>query len=181
MLAAVLRDSVGVPIDGREPAWRSSDPRVATVTGGTVTGVGVGTAEITATSERASATVVITVLPAGVARVAPRVTRPGLEAGEQASGTAVALDALGDEIVAGSARWSIGDAAIATVLADAVGSGPSRATVAGVAAGTTTLEATIDGVTASIEVEVRSPHAGHARIGASGGGISDGVSAGVRP
>ena len=180
-LAAVMRDSTGAPIVDREPAWRSSDPRVATVAAGAVTGVGVGTAEITATSERAAATVVVTVLPGGVVRVAPSVTRIRLVAGERASVSVAALDALGDEIVGGVVRWSVGDAGVARVVTDAVGAAPSTVTVAGVSAGTTTLQASIDGVTATIEVEVRRLHAGHDRVGTIVDGLSDSVLKTVQP
>jgi hypothetical protein len=178
-LAAVMLDSAGAPIDGREPAWRSSDERVATVKAGTVTGVGVGTAEITATSERASGTAVITVLPGGVARVVPSVTRLRLEAGEEASVSAAAFDALGEEIIGESVRWSIGDAGIARVPDAAAGS--AKVTVVGVAAGTTTLEATIDGVSAAIEVEVRRPHEGHDQVGTIVDDLSATVPVDARP
>lgn len=180
-LAAVLRDSTGAQIVDREPAWRSSDPEVATVRSGTVTGVGVGTAEITATSERAAATVVVTVLPGGVVRVVPSVTRLRLVVGERASVSAAALDALGDEIVGAIVQWSLGDAGVARVETEAVGAAPSSATIAGVSAGTTTLQATIDGVTATIEVEVRRLHADHDRVGTIVDGLSDTVPATVQP
>lgn len=160
-LTAVMRDSAGQTIVGRQPTWRSSDPRVATVSAGQVTGVGVGTAEITAMSERAAATAVITVLPGGIARVVPSVTELRLEPGEQASISVTALDALGEEIVVDSVQWRIGDTRIASVLPDAEGSAPSTATVSAASIGSTTLEATIGGVTTTIDVIVRRLHAGH--------------------
>jgi hypothetical protein len=139
----------------------------------------VGTAEITATSERASGTAVITVLPGGVARVVPSVTRLRLEAGEEASVSAAAFDALGEEIIGESVRWSIGDAGIARVPDAAAGS--AKVTVVGVAAGTTTLEATIDGVSAAIEVEVRRPHEGHDQVGTIVDDLSATVPVDARP
>ena len=53
--------------------------------------------------------------------------------------------------------------------------------VVGVSAGTTTLQATIDGVTATIEVEVRRLHADHDRVGTIVDGLSDTVPATVQP
>lgn len=62
-IAAVTLDATGNTLTGRTVAWTSSNAAVTTVsTGGVVSGVAVGTAVITATSEgrSASATVVVT-------------------------------------------------------------------------------------------------------------------------
>ncbi|HSB64126.1 MAG TPA: Ig-like domain-containing protein [Thermoanaerobaculia bacterium] len=45
-ITATIRDSTGVLIEDAALAWTSSDPRTATVSNGTVTGVGRGTARI---------------------------------------------------------------------------------------------------------------------------------------
>src|SRR5436190_2159786 len=69
--AAITRDAFGNPLGGRTVTWSSSNPAVATVNGaGQATGVAVGAATITATSEGKSGTAAITVsatapLPAG--------------------------------------------------------------------------------------------------------------------
>ena len=166
-LAAVARDSTGAALIDREPVWRSANPSVATVSRGKVTGVGVGTTEITATSERAAATAVVTVLPAGAARVVPSIERLVLGAGDEASVSAVVLDALDGELAGSSLRWSVGDAGVASVSARAPGG--STASVVAVAPGTTTLVATIDGVSATIEVEVRRALAVRVEIAPRGG------------
>jgi len=65
-LTATMRDASGNILTGRTVTWSSSAPLLATVVGsGLVTGVAVGTASITATSEgqSGSAAVTITVLP----------------------------------------------------------------------------------------------------------------------
>jgi hypothetical protein len=49
LLSATLRDSRRLVVTGRVPVWTSSDPRVARVDDGVVTGVSEGTATITAT------------------------------------------------------------------------------------------------------------------------------------
>jgi uncharacterized protein YjdB len=146
-LAAVLRDSAGAPIAGREPTWRSSDLRVATVAGGKVTGVGVGTAEITATSERASAAAVVTVLPGGVARVTIAPRTASLRIGEAITLTATASDALGNLVPTAQITWR----ALAPVVASVDASGQVRA----LSTGHTQLVASVDGVSDSILVDVR--------------------------
>jgi uncharacterized protein YjdB len=61
-LETVVRDSVGTQIVGRQIAWSTSAPTVATVSAnGTVSGVSPGTATITATIEGKSATAAIEV------------------------------------------------------------------------------------------------------------------------
>ena len=146
-LAAVLRDSAGALIAGREPTWRSSDLRVATVAGGKVTGVGVGTAEISATSERASAATVVTVLPGGVARVTIAPRTASLRIGETITLTATASDALGNLVPSARITWR----ALASVVASVDASGQVRA----LSTGHTQLVASVDGVSDSILVDVR--------------------------
>ena len=63
-LTTLSRDKVGSSLTGRSVAWATSQPTVATVSGtGTVSGVGVGSATITATVEGTVGTAVVTVSP----------------------------------------------------------------------------------------------------------------------
>jgi hypothetical protein len=66
-LTATPKDAAGTPLSGRVVTWASNAPAVATVNGsGLVTGVAVGTATITATSEIKSGSATVTVVqPAG--------------------------------------------------------------------------------------------------------------------
>ena len=146
-LAAVLRDSAGAPIAGRQPTWRSSDLRVASVDAGRVTGIGVGTAEITATSERTSATVEVTVLPGGVARVAIAPCTAALRVGETLTLTATARDVLGGLVPTAQITWR----ALAPVVAGVDASGQVRA----LSTGHTRIVASVDGISDSILVDVR--------------------------
>ena len=67
-LQLIARDSQGVAITGLRESWRSSDPAVATVdANGRVTAVAPGTAVISATTEKRSASTTLTVLPRPVA------------------------------------------------------------------------------------------------------------------
>lgn len=63
-LTATTRDANGNALGGRAVTWSTSDPNVATVDQtGLVTGVGLGSATITATSEGKSGTSTVTVTP----------------------------------------------------------------------------------------------------------------------
>src|SRR2546426_6689813 len=63
-LSAVTKDSAGTVLTGRTVTWASSNGAIASVNGsGLVTGVAVGAATITATSEGKSGAGAITVTP----------------------------------------------------------------------------------------------------------------------
>ncbi len=70
----VLRDANGATLTGRQVAWTSSNPTIASVNGsGLVSGLAVGTATITATSEGRSGAATVTVTPVvSIAAVALR-------------------------------------------------------------------------------------------------------------
>ena len=179
-LLAVARDSIGAPLVDREPVWRSADSSVAIVSSaGRVTGLAVGTTELTATSGRATATAVVTVLPSGAARVLPSVAQVVLTAGDEANVSVVVLDALGDEIAGSTVRWSVNDADIASVSPDV--SGQASAIVRALAPGATTLVAAVEGVAATVDVEVRGLSHGHATIVTDVDGVSDSVQIDVEP
>jgi hypothetical protein len=61
LLSATLRDSRRLVVTGRTPLWTSSNPRVAMVDDGVVTGVSEGTATITATVDGRQGSASITV------------------------------------------------------------------------------------------------------------------------
>ena len=66
LLTALLKDASGNVLTGRTVSWASSSSSVATVSGGgLVSGVAVGTATVTATSEGKSGTAAVTVSSAG--------------------------------------------------------------------------------------------------------------------
>jgi uncharacterized protein YjdB len=87
-------DEVGNEVTFADIDWTSSDPSVATVTGGgLITPVGPGTATITATSDGVAGTVAVTVTSAvpTTIRIAPRLS--ALEQGETVQLSAVVKDA----------------------------------------------------------------------------------------
>jgi len=144
VLKAVVRDSAGAPIVDREPAWNSSDASVASVIGGTVTGVGVGSATITAVSERATALAVITVLPAGVARVTISPRTASVRLGHTVTLSAKTQDALGELIPATAVSWRSLSPAVASVDASGV--------VRGLSPGHGEIVGSIDGVSDTVSV-----------------------------
>jgi len=76
-LNAEVRDQSGNVLTGRQIAWSSSNIGVATVSAsGAVTGVAVGTATITATSEGKSGGAIVSVTPAPI-RDCATINRPG--------------------------------------------------------------------------------------------------------
>ena len=108
-LTARALSSTGQVISGQSISWTSSDPSIATVVDGLVTGVLVGTASISAgTSGVASPSVLVTVSPgpasqlaikvqpAGAASQAPFITQPVIEM----------CDAAGNVVTSGTASVS---------------------------------------------------------------------------
>ena len=113
---ATVRDQHGHQVVGGTTEWISSDPAVATVDGtGLVRAAGNGSATITATSDSASGTAMVT-----VAQVAASVTvTPGnvqfASLGRSAQLTGTVHDANGHALAGVGVTWSSSDTSIATV------------------------------------------------------------------
>src|SRR5439155_25900980 len=101
---------------------------------GLVTGVAVGRATITATSEGKSGTATVTVTPVPVASVTVAPPAPALLVGATVQLTATPKDASGTALSGRSISWGTGNASVATVSTNGL--------VTGVAAGTSTIPAT---------------------------------------
>jgi uncharacterized protein YjdB len=146
-LNAVVRDADGVPIPAASVTWASSDEGVAAVSGdGLVTTVGVGEAEITATSGDASASTLVIVEqePASVEVTPAEVSLIG--PGAYAELTAELLDSEGSPIDGAEFTWSSSDEEVATVDEDG--------TVEAVGEGTATITAESGGESGTAEVTV---------------------------
>jgi uncharacterized protein YjdB len=145
-LSATTKDAAGNTLAGRTVTWSTSDPSVATVNGGVVTAVAVGTATITATSEGKSAAAQITVTLAPVASVAVSPATVSVLPGATTQLTATPSDASGKPLAGRTITWLSSDQSKATVN----GSG----LVTGVAYGQVTITATSEGKSGSATVKV---------------------------
>ena len=126
-------------------AWASSDPTVVTIdSAGTLNGVKLGTATITASAEDKSATVTVTVTTAAAGFVVEPTTA-SVMVGRTLQPTFTVIDASG-ATVARVPQWTSANPAIATVDANGL--------ITGVAVGTTTVTGTVDNLSANIEVTV---------------------------
>src|SRR2546425_7002360 len=148
-LTATPKDASGNLLTGRTISWVSSNSGVATVNGsGLVTGVTVGPATITATSEGQSGTSSITVTAVPVAAVAVSTASTSVQQGATVQLTATPKDASGTPLPGRTVSWVSSNTGVATVN----GSG----LVAGVTAGSATITATSEGKNGSATVIVTS-------------------------
>lgn len=145
-LSVALYDASGNALSGRTIVWTSSNAAVASISStGVVTGVAVGSADITATSEGKSAKTTITVTDP----VASVVITPGavsLTYYDTTTVTAKTLDAAGATVTGRKVTWSSSDTTIATV--------DSTGMVSAVGVGTATVSATSEGIAGHATITV---------------------------
>ena len=142
-LNARAKNAAGAVVGSASVAWSSSASAVASVSGdGSLTGVAVGNATVTAASGEKRASVAITVQPVATpvgavasVEVVPARARVGIN--RRLALRAVAKDAAGN-IVGGRVAWASSAATIVAVATNGV--------VIGVEAGTASVTATSDGV-----------------------------------
>jgi uncharacterized protein YjdB len=151
-LTATLKDANQNTLTGRTVTWTTSNASVATVNSGTglVSGVAVGSATITATSEGKSGTSAITVVagtPAPVATVTVTPNPASVAVGATVQLTATLKDANGNTLTGRTVAWTTSNASFATVNA-------STGLVTGVAAGSATITATSEGKSGTSAVTV---------------------------
>lgn len=128
--------------------WSSSAGDVATVSGGLVTGVGIGSARIAARFGAFSAAAMVAVVP-GLQAI-DVMGSSTVAGGREIRLTAIARFADGSsQDVGGKATWTVDDPVHATVRADGL--------VVGLAAATVHVAARIAGVTGTAAVEVTPP------------------------
>jgi len=145
-LSATTKDASGNVLTGRTVTWSTSDQSVATVNGGVVTAVALGTATITATSEGKSAPAQITVTVAPVATVAVSPSTVPVLPGATTQLTATLSDASGHPLTGRTVTWSSSDQTKARVDANGL--------VTGVAYGQVTITATSEGKNGTATVRV---------------------------
>src|SRR2546425_425171 len=144
---AITRDAFGNPLGGRTVTWSSSNPAVATVNGaGQATGVAVGAATLTATSEGKSGTAAITVATVPVASVTVSPATASVQVGQTVPLSAIPRDANGNPLAGRTVSWGSSNPAVATVSASGL--------VTGVTAGAATLTATSEGKSGTAAITV---------------------------
>ena len=157
---AVPKDSKGTPLTGRTVTWSSSSPGIATVSAtGLITAVSAGTVAIKATVDGVVGTLGITVSASTgtsgtLASVRVTLVQTSVQLGQTTQATAVALDASGKAVSAGTPTWSSANSSVATVSATGL--------VTTVGAGQVTIKATIAGVSGSTTLSVASSVSGTA-------------------
>jgi uncharacterized protein YjdB len=145
---AVLRDVSNNVLTGREIAWTSANPNVATVSqGGLVTAVVAGTTTISASSEGKTGNASLTVIVRPVTTVSVTLSPASILVGQTSQATRIARDADGNALNGRAVTWSSANQQIATVNA-------SSGVVTAVAAGQTNITATVEGITGSAQLTV---------------------------
>jgi uncharacterized protein YjdB len=146
-LTATSTDAAGSPMAGQTVAWSTSDPTVATVSGGTVTALKAGGATIAATVGTVQGTAAITVLPVPVASVVVSPTPDTLYVTRSLQLTATLRDASGATLTDRSVTWSAADPLVASVS--------NTGLVLARGAGATTITATSEGKSGAATIVVK--------------------------
>ena len=143
---ATVKDSLGNVVTNRPVTWSSSNPAIATVNAGVVTGVAVGTATITATSEGKTGTATINVTAIPVATVVVSPTTKAMLVTQTFPLSVTVTDSAGNVVTDRVVTWGSSNTAVATVSASGV--------VTAVATGTATITATSEGKSGSSTITV---------------------------
>jgi uncharacterized protein YjdB len=142
-----VKDLNGTTVTDRPVTWKSSNDAVATVSAsGVVTGLAVGTAIITATSESKSGTATVTVVPGPAATVTVAPAAATVRDGSFVQLSASAVDARGNPITGRAFTWTSANTSVATVS--------SSGRVTGRNAGLVTITAKLDSADDTSQVTV---------------------------
>jgi len=141
---------LGALTSGRVVTWTSDNTAVATITtAGLLTALSPGSATVTATSEGARGSALLTVLPQPVATIAISVGNVGLTPGASTPTTTVLRDGNGVSLIGRAVTFTSSTPAVASVN--------SAGVVAGLSTGMASITATSEGRSASTIVQVRAP------------------------
>jgi len=151
-LTATVKDSLGNVVTNRPITWSSSNNAIATVNGGVVTGVAIGTATITATSEGKSGTATVNVTAIPVATVVVTPATKAMLSTQTFPLTATVTDSAGNVVTDRVVTWGSSNAATAAVSA-APPLGATGVVTAG-ASGTATITATSEGKSGTSTITV---------------------------
>jgi len=146
IMVAVAKDAVGQPEPDHQLTWESSDPAIATAeAGGGVTAVAPGTVTITASVTEVSASTTLHVLPA-IATMSLGPAGAVVPVGGTLQVVATTRDAQGNVLPGRVVHWNVSDVSIITIDVNGL--------VTGVAPGSATVEATAEGIYATLDVSV---------------------------
>lgn len=144
-------DANGDPLSGRVVTWSSSDATVASVDNtGLVTGVAVGPATITATSEGKSGSAAVSVGAQTPASITVAPTSVSITVGQTSQLAATVKDASGATISGAAVAWTIDNPSVASLSSSGLGTD----TVTGVSVGTATITATSGAAHTTVPVTV---------------------------
>ncbi len=166
-LTATPEDSAGNTLSGRTVTWSSSDATVASVNGGLVGGIAVGTATISATSEGQSGTASITVTPIPVASVTVTPAAASVAQGATAQLTATPKDANGNALSGRTITWASSNPGVATVSGIGL--------VNGVSLGSATITATSEGKNGSASMTVTGVPVASVSVSPATAGVQQGA------
>lgn len=146
-LTGLFGDGSHAPL-GAEAKWKSSDPKVLTVSStGVATALTAGQAQVEASISGLLAMAKVTVTPLKISKLALEPEVAAVAPGATVAFSAIAtLEDGSSENVSGSVQWKIGDVAVATI--------DSKGVVTGMGAGKTTVSASLGELQASAELEV---------------------------
>lgn len=175
-ISATMKDASGNVLSGRTVTWSSSATNIATVSSaGVISGVGAGTAMVTATSEGQTAQVSVTVTRPAVASITLAPASATLLVGVVdstslgiANLTATPKDASGHALSGRTITWASDAATVATVSSTGV--------VKAIAAGSANVSATAEGQTASAPITVTHPAVASVTIAPQTSSIAVGAS-----
>jgi len=183
-LTAALLDSLGTALSGRTVTWASSNTAIVTVsTSGLLTGIAIGSATVTATSEGKSASATVTVIPntaitfSVTGRVVEAAGTPGV------SGARVTAQDANAAIVATTTadvngNWTLTGIAAGSVLQFAVSATGFVATT--VAPGTISATVALEAVPLARASGALGGLSGRARDASTNAAITSGIAVEVR-
>ena len=154
---AVARRGDGSTVTGLSPAWSSDDPSIATVSAdGSVTGVSVGTATISATIQGVTGSAPAVVWSGGVADIQLVPSATTIQTGQQVSFVVSARTADGTVVPDPPLTWSVSDPAVLRLVSagvvEGLGSGVAEVTASSGAASATIVITVEDRRVATIEM-----------------------------
>lgn len=142
---ATPKDADGATVTGKSIAWSSSDPAIATVSGGVVTAVKPGSATITAAVGTVKGTAAVTVAaPVATIEVTPATAT--IVIGGTSQLTATLKDAGGNVLTDRTVAWSSDNDLIASVSTSGL--------VTSRSVGSATITATVEGKSATAKVTI---------------------------